>query len=200
MWRHLYVRHWTEPSPSISEQVRKSWNAPEENRKHQKNSSSTEELQHSLCQAENNHKYCVTTPRPVQPELKWVLSLAGTTAEYEISGTSMQEQATPYLKVSASYTPQGSQSRLPSPSAAQSSTRGTKQPKAPAWGTCKLSKMQSYCITPTLSTQRIQFWSNKDAFHFSKPSKPWKTTYPKEKTLQQQESNNRWFERALLFQ
>lgn len=30
---------------------------------HQQHSSSTEELQHSLWQAENNHKYCATAPR-----------------------------------------------------------------------------------------------------------------------------------------
>lgn len=64
-----------------------------------------------------------------QPAPEWTLSLAST-AEDEISATSMQEQTTPSLKVSASYTPQRSQSHFPSPSAALSSTRGTKQPKA----------------------------------------------------------------------
>lgn len=46
-------------------QVKKSWSAPAGNRKHQKKPSSTEELQHSLCQAENNPKYCVPAARLV---------------------------------------------------------------------------------------------------------------------------------------
>lgn len=124
-----------------------------------------------------------------------MLSLASS-AGYEISGTRMQEQPTPSLQGSASHTPQGSQSALPSGSAALSSTRGTKQH---LWEGLTVSKTQSYCVTPTLCTQKFQFWSNKDTFHFSKPSNPWKTTYPKQKSLQQQEPNNRWFQRVCCY-
>lgn len=55
-WKHLYVRHGSEPSPSISEQVRNSWSGTAENRKHQEYSSSTEQLWHSLLEGKNTHK------------------------------------------------------------------------------------------------------------------------------------------------
>lgn len=81
--------------------------------------------------------------------------LAWRTAEYDIGGTNMQEQPTLSLKVNASYAPLASQSHYTSPSAALTKhNRGTKQSKAPARGTCKLSKAQSYFITPTILTRK----------------------------------------------
>lgn len=126
-----------------------------------------------------------------------MLSLAWRTAEYEISGIKYARMVNSTFEGQCQLRTLVSQSHYTGPLCSTTNhNRGTKQSKAPARGTCKLNEAQSYCITPTILTRKILLWSHKYTFHFFEPSKLSKATYTKQKSRQQQESNDRWFETA----